>query len=314
MRLHSSASAFLFAVLSSAALAQQPRLGVTVEDSSQPKGAKVVEVGPNSPADSAGVRVGDVIVRMGETETSDIGAFDGIFERMKIGDDVSIVVVRDGEKKTLHAKLGEMRAPSPDVARRRVVPGRSEEADVEARAAAKAAKADKEKLAKELRQRAEKEARAAGGGDRRAFLGVTTESTDDGLLRVITVHDGTAAEKAGLQEGDELVEVGGKSVDSPDDLRATIREHKPGDVLVLKVKRGDRTLALEPRLGGAESMDLSTTPDMPRAAAAVEALRSGAGATHGDLAELRSEVARLRDEIAKLRSQLAELRGERKPR
>ncbi len=60
---------------------------------------------------------------------------------------------------------------------------------------------------------------------------------------------GSGADKAGLREGDIILEVDGKKVTLRNSLAKIIRSHSPGDKIVLKVLRGDKTLILEATLG-----------------------------------------------------------------
>jgi putative serine protease PepD len=51
---------------------------------------------------------------------------------------------------------------------------------------------------------------------------------------------GTAAEHAGLREGDVIVRLAGSSVDGLEELRALIRDRQPGDtVSVLYLRAGE---------------------------------------------------------------------------
>ncbi len=59
-----------------------------------------------------------------------------------------------------------------------------------------------------------------------------------GGARVVEVTNGGAADDAGLEAGDVVVSVDGKSVDTPDQLIAEIRAHHPGEELTLGVLRG----------------------------------------------------------------------------
>ncbi|HQW05446.1 MAG TPA: PDZ domain-containing protein [Flavobacteriales bacterium] len=77
-----------------------------------------------------------------------------------------------------------------------------------------------------------------------AYLGVSTRTVDpeqakelklpvkSGVL-VEQVVDGSAAAKAGLEEGDVITELDGKAVQGSEDLVATIREQKAGDKVKL---------------------------------------------------------------------------------
>ena len=99
-----------------------------------------------------------------------------------------------------------------------------------------------------------------------AYLGVRMQEIDENLAQtfrlpvdsgilIVDVVDGSPADKAGLQGGDQPVIVGGKSymlggdivtaadgqsVATPDDLRRLIMEKEPGEAMTLEVHRGDR--------------------------------------------------------------------------
>jgi S1-C subfamily serine protease len=99
-----------------------------------------------------------------------------------------------------------------------------------------------------------------------AYLGVRMQEIDENLAQtfrlpvdsgilIVEVVDGSPADEAGLQGGDQPVIVGGKSyvlggdivtaadgqsVATPDDLRRLIMEKEPGEAMTLEVHRGDR--------------------------------------------------------------------------
>lgn len=66
------------------------------------------------------------------------------------------------------------------------------------------------------------------GDENRAMLGVVTEKTDDGV-KVVEVTKESAAEKAGLKEGDIITKVGDTKVTDPDELAEVVKKNKPGD-------------------------------------------------------------------------------------
>jgi putative serine protease PepD len=79
-------------------------LGVTTTQGTQ--GAKVVEVTPSGPADTAGVHTGDVIVGINGKDvraSSDVGT---IIEGLQPGDDAQVVVERNGSRQTIDVRLG----------------------------------------------------------------------------------------------------------------------------------------------------------------------------------------------------------------
>ena len=93
----------------------------------------------------------------------------------------------------------------------------------------------------------------------RPFLGVSTSEVDESLaqsaglsvdhgLLVQEVTSGSAAEVAGLQPGDVILEAGGTATDSGDALGEVIRSTGAGNELQLKVQRGEDTLELSATL------------------------------------------------------------------
>lgn len=69
-----------------------------------------------------------------------------------------------------------------------------------------------------------------------AMLGVTTEKTDEGV-KVNSITKESAAENVGLKEGDIITKVDDKKIETPDDLSAVIKSHKPGDKVVITYLR-----------------------------------------------------------------------------
>ena len=68
----------------------------------------------------------------------------------------------------------------------------------------------------------------AGGGNRRT-IGVQLDE-----MKVIEVVEGSAAEKAGVRDGDEIVSIGGKAVASREDFVAALQAADPSTKLVVK--------------------------------------------------------------------------------
>ncbi len=71
-------------------------------------GAYVTDVGANTPADRAGIRDGDIIVRIGsQTISEDVRFINALFSYSP-GDAVEVEVIRGGERKVLQATLVEI--------------------------------------------------------------------------------------------------------------------------------------------------------------------------------------------------------------
>jgi len=71
-----------------------------------------------------------------------------------------------------------------------------------------------------------------------AYLGTIPDFaySDDGV-RVSGVREGSPAEKAGIQEGDILIQIAEKKIHNLYDLTYALREHKPGDKIKIKILR-----------------------------------------------------------------------------
>lgn len=138
----------------------------------KPTGALVANVLPDSPAQAAGVKVGDVILRYGDKEVPNSAALPPMVGRTPIGEDVDLALKRDGELMTLEVQIGEL--PEDDES-------------ILARAQPGAAKDTV--LGLEVKPLTP---------EQRKELGV-----EDGGVIVTQVHEG-AAKSAGIREGDVL--------------------------------------------------------------------------------------------------------------
>ena len=81
-----------------------------------------------------------------------------------------------------------------------------------------------------------------------AFLGITPDIEKSKRVKgypIASVAEGSPAEIAGLQSGDVIVELNGQALPSPLDLMMSLTEFSPGDVIDLKLQRGERTLTVK---------------------------------------------------------------------
>jgi S1-C subfamily serine protease len=84
-----------------------------------------------------------------------------------------------------------------------------------------------------------------------ALLGVTTQANtngDPGAV-VVSVQAGSAADQAGIKEGDVITDLDGDSVGGPEDLAALIAGHQPGDTVTVKFERGGKSQSIDVTLG-----------------------------------------------------------------
>jgi S1-C subfamily serine protease len=69
-------------------------------------GLRLTGVRAGSPADSAGLKAGDVVVELGGRGVTDLQTYSDALYSHSPGDVVAVVVVRDGQRLTLRVKLG----------------------------------------------------------------------------------------------------------------------------------------------------------------------------------------------------------------
>jgi putative serine protease PepD len=90
----------------------------------------------------------------------------------------------------------------------------------------------------------------SGGTVQHAYLGVQIADTNDNTgAQVTRVVSGSPADKAGLQAGDVITAIDGKSITTSDDLTARVNTYKPGDKATLTVKRNSSTKSLSITFG-----------------------------------------------------------------
>jgi len=104
----------------------------------------------------------------------------------------------------------------------------------------------------------------AYGEVRRGYLGVSIDEVDaevaadvglDAIhgVYVVDVRGGSAADRAGLESGDVVESIDGKSVNSPGSLQSVVALHRPGDVVTVDVWRDGSERSVDVRLMGADT-------------------------------------------------------------
>jgi serine protease Do len=127
----------------------------------------------------------------------------------------------------------------------------------------------------------------------RAMLGIVTDDDAKGV-KVTSVSEGSAAEKAGLKEDDIITKIDDSKIEDPEDLTTTIRKHKPGDKVSITYLRGGKEQKATAELSKWKGIAINTdnfrgfdfgrppgipgTPDMPNAPGAPFRVRIAGGA------------------------------------
>ena len=92
-------------------------------------------------------------------------------------------------------------------------------------------------------------------GDVAKSLGLDEKA---GGAAITSVTKGSGADKAGLKVGDVILQVDARKVDEPTDLPRMIADHKPGDVVMLKVWRKKSSMDVKVTLGAAPGSETAS--------------------------------------------------------
>lgn len=183
------------------------------------RGALVSRVLPGSPAEAAGLRVGDVILAYDGREVPKSSALPAMVGRTEIGSTADLTVLREGERQQLSVRIG--RLPDQESLAQRIEPDDSTSETAGGRLGLRVGPVDEA-------------AREALG------LGIS------GGVQVVAPPRGAAAE-AGVREGDVIVLMNARPVAGVDDFRQQIEGLPAGSKVALLVQResGPQFIAIE---------------------------------------------------------------------
>jgi S1-C subfamily serine protease len=168
-------------------------------DLSQEKGILIASVLPDSPANEAGLKRGDILLAVDGEEVNSFLDLKGILDEKDPSDEVELSVARGDEQLTLTASLGEQ----DSAAFLGVLPCGPGFAD--------------------------------GEFILRAYPGVKQLRNSAFGAYILAIEPDSPAEGAGLQEGECILSVDGEKVGQDKDLAELISPHKPGDEVELEV-------------------------------------------------------------------------------
>jgi serine protease Do len=181
------------------------------------KGAVVQDVIARAPAGKAGVKAGDVVVAVNGKPVEDRGQLTRTVAAISPGGKAALTLLRKGKKQEIVVTVGTR--PDEDSLAR----GEGPE---------------------------EGEGQGDAGSDLKgAKLGVKLQTVTpemarqlkiegDGGVLIAEVSPEGAAARAGIQRGDVILEVNQEGVTRPDQVTAAVAKARPGDVVLLRVKRG----------------------------------------------------------------------------
>lgn len=199
------------------------RIGVAVQDMNaqlaqsfgldRPRGALVSAVEDDSPAASAGVQAGDVILRVNGHDIDRVGGLPTEIAKMKPGSKAELLLWRDGKERTLDVRVDEMQ----------------------------------EKQQTRIADRREKsdETERLGIAVRPLTPDEKKQVETDGNLVVEEVSG--AAALAGVQPGDIILGVNGKPIASVQQLRGAVKQKQ--STVALLIERGNAQVFIPIRIG-----------------------------------------------------------------
>ncbi|MGA8892260.1 MAG: DegQ family serine endoprotease [Anaeromyxobacteraceae bacterium] len=183
------------------------------------KGAVVQDVVAKAPAGKAGVKAGDVVTAVNGKAVEDRGQLTRTVAAIAPGGKATLSILRKGKKQEITVTVGTR--PDEDAIAR----GESgEEGDTVGDAPADGKGAKLGVRLQPMTPEIAKQLKLEGEG---------------GVLIADVSPDGAAA-RAGLQRGDVILEVAQEAVSKPEQVVAAVGKAKPGDVLLLRVKRGNQ--------------------------------------------------------------------------
>ncbi len=192
-------------------------------DLDRAEGIVVVEVMDDSPADDAGLRRRDVILKFNNKAVMGRKDLLGLVLDTDVGDEIDVVVLRRGKEKTLVVEVGDKRDYDGNVVA--IAPGVGSTYRL---------------FNKQLRPH--------------SYIGVGIQNLNDQLGEYFGVDDGAGvliteifedspAESSGLKAGDVVVEADGEDIYQVTDLTEIIDDKEERDELTLAIlRRGDKKI------------------------------------------------------------------------
>lgn len=183
----------------------------------QTGGALIAGVQPNSPADDAGFKTGDVILEFNGEPVEKVKDLPRVVAAAKADENVKVRVLRDGKEKTMNVKIGSM--PEDQPLAENTLDGK---APGEAKLGLALAP-----LTPEMRQR------------------LRLPDNTEGVVIADVERNGPAA-REGLRPGDVIKRVGNRKVTSPRDVAEAVKHYADRKAVLLLVSRqgNDRFIAV----------------------------------------------------------------------
>ncbi len=290
-------------------VSERPILGFQAEERSEDgvSSVYVENVQPDTAAAQAGLQPGDQIVKLGEQDIATIEDVTLFMTKRKVGDQVEVMVLRDGTPLVTTATL----QANPKILARPTLPGGA------------------------LPPAAPLAPPADLGPMQHGRLGVVVENDalapNRGQARIANIVPGSAADQAGLRVGDVIQSIDGAAIAGALDVQQRMRTTRPGQDVVVGIVRDGAAAQVNVRLMGpapiltpvpadplGPGVPLGpTTPLVPSDPLEPQIIENPASelpampsSTATELNALSELVGELRQQVEQLEKRIAELEAE----
>lgn len=231
-------------------IAERPLLGVFIKSytsGSDPvygktqKGAVIEKIVPGSAAEKAGLMAGDIIIGINGSAIDDDEELRKFVRNRKVGDEVTVVYMRNGKEENVKATLGA--GDEGDMPQFRFY-----EFDSDGNGTGRMMPEEFEERMRDLGREIERQVRVNVAG--RPMLGVTSNGKDDNAkgAMVDDIVEGSAAEQMGIRKGDVITEINGQQVSGFSDLAGKVQAMKVDDEVTVTLLRDGKEQTLKGKL------------------------------------------------------------------
>jgi serine protease Do len=174
----------------------------------RPIGALVGQVVPDSPAEKAGLKAGDVIIEYNGKEVSQMSMLPAMVANTSVGENAKLVLIRDGKRQNITVQIGKLADEEPVIA------------DTET--------GTSKKLGITVQELTPKLAESLGIKETQGLI-------------ITDINAGSAAAEAGIIRGDIILEINREKVESVAHYKKAIQTAQEKNNILLLIKRDQHT-------------------------------------------------------------------------